>query len=224
VEAVRRIGKYWLIELSNAHVLVGHLGMTGRLLFAAADDPRAPHTHAVFALDRGQELRYVDPRRFGVLRVYTQEDAPRSPELSVLGMDPLEPSFTSAHLQSMLDDSRRDLKAFLMDQGRIAGLGNIYVCEALFLAGLSPRRLANTVGKARGKKLHAAILKVLRRGIENRGTSFSDYVDADGQQGGNQHSLWVYGREGEPCKKCGAKVKRLVQGGRSTFFCPRCQK
>jgi formamidopyrimidine-DNA glycosylase len=139
-------------------------------------------------------------------------------------MDPLEPGFTVAHLQSMLDVSRRDLKAFLMDQGRIAGLGNIYVCEALFHAGLSPTRRADSVGPARGKKLHAAIIRVLRAGIENRGTSFSDYVDADGNKGGNQHALWVYGREGEPCRECGARIKRLVQAGRSTFFCARCQK
>jgi formamidopyrimidine-DNA glycosylase len=224
VEAVRRIGKYWLIDLSNDHVLLGHLGMTGRLLFAAARDPREPHTHAVLTLGRGVELRYVDPRRFGVLRTYTQAEAPRSPELSVLGMDPLEPGFTVDHLQAMLDDSRRDLKAFLMDQGRIAGLGNIYVCEALFHAGLSPLRRANTVGRARGKKLHAAILQVLEAGIANRGTSFSDYVDADGNQGGNQHALWVYGREGEACRNCGARIKRLTQAGRSTFYCPKCQK
>jgi formamidopyrimidine-DNA glycosylase len=229
VEAVRRIGKYWLIELSNDHVLLGHLGMTGRLLFATTKEPREPHTHAVFALGRGVELRYVDPRRFGVLRTYTQAEAPRSPELSVLGMDPLEPGFTIDHLQAMLDDSRRDLKAFLMDQGRIAGLGNIYVCEALFHAQLSPERRANTVGSlgagnARGRKLHAAIIKVLEAGIANRGTSFSDYVDADGNKGGNQHALWVYGREGEPCRRCGARIKRLTQAGRSTFYCARCQK
>jgi formamidopyrimidine-DNA glycosylase len=223
VEAVRRIGKYWLIDLSNDHVLVGHLGMTGRLLFATAKEPREPHTHAVFALGRGVELRYVDPRRFGVLRAYTKAEAPGSPELSVLGLDPLEPGFTIDHLQTMLDESRRDLKAFLMDQGRIAGLGNIYVCEALFHARLSPTRIANSVGRVRGKKLHAAIIKVLEAGIANRGTSFSDYVDADGNQGGNQHALWVYGREGELCRRCGARIKRLTQAGRSTFYCARCQ-
>jgi formamidopyrimidine-DNA glycosylase len=224
VEAVRRIGKYWLVDLSSGHVLLGHLGMTGRLGFAAAGEPRVSHTHAVFTLAGETELRYVDPRRFGVLRSYAREDAATSPELSVLGVDPLEPAFTPAHLQSMLDASRRDLKGFLMDQGRIAGLGNIYVCEALFHAGLSPTRRAETVGRARGKKLHAAIVKVLRAGIENRGTSFSDYVDADGNQGGNQHALWVYGRERTPCRRCKKPIARLVQGGRSTFFCRACQK
>jgi formamidopyrimidine-DNA glycosylase len=224
VEAVRRIGKYWLIDLSSAHVVLGHLGMTGRLVFAPKSEPRPPHTHAVFTLARGVELRYVDPRRFGVLRTYSAAEAPTSPELSVLGVDPLEPAFTVAYFTGALAGSRRDLKAFLMDQSRVAGLGNIYVCEALWRAELSPLRRAETVTRPQAKKLHDAVLGVLADGIANRGTSFSDYVDADGVQGGNQHTLAVYGREGEACHRCGASIKRLVQGGRSTFYCRKCQK
>jgi formamidopyrimidine-DNA glycosylase len=224
VEAVRRIGKYWLIDLSNDHVLLGHLGMTGRLLFAPAKEPRPPHTHVVFSLARGLELRYVDPRRFGVLRAYTAAEAPTSPELAVLGVDPLAPAFTEGYFVGALAASRRDLKAFLMDQSRVAGLGNIYVCEALWRSELLPTRRAETVRKSRALALHQAILGVLADGIANRGTSFSDYVDADGAQGGNQHTLAVYGREGEACSRDGGKVLRLVQGGRSTFYCRRCQK
>jgi formamidopyrimidine-DNA glycosylase len=223
VEAVRRIGKYWLIDLSSEHVLVGHLGMTGRLVFAADDVPRPPHTHAVFHLERGDELRYVDPRRFGVLSAYAAVDAATSDELSVLGVDPLDRAFTPAYFIAALSKSKRDLKAFLMDQSRVAGLGNIYVCEALFRAGLSPTRRADRAGK-KAAALHDAIVAVLKESIKNRGTSFSDYVDADGQQGGNQRALWVYGRENEPCRRCGTRIKRRVQAGRSTFFCPRCQK
>jgi len=223
VEAVRRIGKYWLIDLSSAHVLLGHLGMTGRLLFADAGEPRAPHTHAVFGLGGGRELRYVDPRRFGVLRAYAAADAPASPELAVLGVDPLDAAFTVDYLAAAMRASKRDLKAFLMDQSRVAGLGNIYVCEALFRAGLSPKKRTDRAAK-KAPALHAAIVAALADGIKNRGTSFSDYVDADGQAGGNQHALAVYGREKAACKRCGAAVRRIVQAGRSTFFCPRCQK
>lgn len=223
VDAVRRVGKYWLIDLSSRHVLVGHLGMTGRLVFADEDAPRAAHTHAIFHLRRGLELRYVDPRRFGVLRAYTADAAPASAELAVLGVDPLERAFTVEYLAAELASSKRDMKAFLMDQSRVAGLGNIYVCEALFRAGVAPTKRADRVVK-RARALHDAIVGVLRDGIDNRGTSFSDYVDADGQAGSNQERLWVYGRAGEPCRRCGARIKRVVQGGRSTFFCPRCQK
>ena len=223
VDAVRRIGKYWLVDLSSHYVLLGHLGMTGRLVFADEDAPRAPHTHAIFQLRKGLELRYVDPRRFGVLRSYTAEEAPTSPELSVLGVDPLERDFTVDYLAAALQKSKRDLKAFLMDQSRVAGLGNIYVCEALWRAELSPKRRSDRAVK-RAAALHDAIVGVLRDGIENRGTSFSDYVDAEGVSGGNQHTLAVYGREKAPCRRCGAALRRVVQAGRSTFFCARCQK
>lgn len=227
VEAVRRQGKYWLIDLDNRrsgkHVLLGHLGMTGRLLFADEDEPRAPHTHAIFQLRKGRQLRYVDPRRFGVLRAYAAADAPTSPELAVLGLDPLEPTFTIDYLRDALGASKRDIKAFLMDQSHVAGLGNIYVCEALFRAGISPKKRSDRLVKKAGA-LHAAIVDSLADGIKNRGTSFSDYVDADGQSGGNQHVLFVYGREKAPCRRCGAALRRIVQAGRSTFFCPRCQK
>jgi len=223
VDAVRRIGKYWLVDLSSHYVLLGHLGMTGRLVFADEDAPRAPHTHAIFQLRKGLELRYVDPRRFGVLRSYTAEEAPTSPELSVLGVDPLERDFTVDYLAAALQKSKRDLKAFLMDQSRVAGLGNIYVCEALWRAELSPKRRSDRAVK-RAAALHDAIVGVLRDGIENRGTSFSDYVDAEGVAGGNQHALAVYGREKAACRRCGAALRRIVQAGRSTFFCARCQK
>jgi formamidopyrimidine-DNA glycosylase len=224
VEAVRRIGKYWLIDLSNEQLLLGHLGMSGRLVFAPAAAPRPPHTHVVFTLGKKVELRYVDPRRFGVLRSYAQAEAATSPELSVLGVDPLEPTFTIDYLAAALKPSKRDLKAFLMDQSTVAGLGNIYVCEALHRAELAPTRRGHTANSARSARLHAAIVAVLAESIANRGTSFSDYVDADGASGANQHTLAVYGREGEPCPRCGAPVRRLVQAGRSTFFCRRCQK
>jgi formamidopyrimidine-DNA glycosylase len=226
VEAVDRFGKYLLVRFSGGRVLLAHLGMSGRFLFARAADAaaRPPHTHAVFVLERGDELRYVDARRFGVLATYADDEVWRSPELGALGPDPLSDAFTAARLAAALAESRRDVKQFLLDQGRVAGLGNIYVAEALFEAGISPRRRADRLGAARAARLHAAIRSVLLRSVERRGTTFRDYVDADGAGGGNQHHLHVYGREGEPCRACAAPVRRLVQGARSTFYCPRCQR
>jgi formamidopyrimidine-DNA glycosylase len=177
----------------------------------------------VFRLD-ALDLRYIDPRRFGVVCVYPHEAIAASPELSVLGLDPLDAAFTPAHLHTLLREARRDLKGFLLDQSRIAGLGNIYACEAMFLAGLGPRRRTNRVPADRAARLHATIRQVLEAGIANRGTSFSDYVDADGEAGSNQDALYVYGREGAPCRTCNTTIRRLVQGARSTFYCPVCQR
>jgi formamidopyrimidine-DNA glycosylase len=222
--AVRRLGKYLLFDLSSSTVLVAHLGMTGRFLVQPGSTPRAKHTHVVLHLDDGNDLRYVDPRRFGVLVPYRAGEEAASPELSILGVDPLAPEFTVEKLAALLGDARRDLKGFLMDQGRIAGLGNIYVCEALFHAGLSPRRRASTVGAARAARLHEAICAVLAASLDNGGTSFSDYVNADGEPGANQDALFVYAREGQPCRRCGRSIRRIVQGARSTFYCTSCQR
>ena len=229
IEAVDRIGKYLLVRLSRGHVLLSHLGMSGQLLFSPAASARAAHTHVVFQLaplrgGNGDELRYVDPRRFGVLVAYAERDLAMCPELHSLGPDPLSESFTLDYFLAEARTSRRDIKQFLLDQNRIAGLGNIYVAEALHAAGISPRRRADRLGPARVEKLHAAIRSVLFSSVERRGTSLRDYVDADGASGGNQHHLAVYGREGERCHACGAIVRRLVQGARSTFYCPGCQR
>jgi formamidopyrimidine-DNA glycosylase len=220
VDAVNRIGKYLLIDLSSGATLLSHLGMTGWFVFRDPKEPRASHTHVVFTLDSGLELRYADHRRFGILRVYSTAKIRNSAELAILGVDPLEPEFTVEYLRQQLKSTKRDVKTFLLDQTRIAGVGNIYACEALYLAGISPRRKTPRVD---AEKLHAAVQKVLRAGIENRGTSFSDYVNADGESGDNQSSLHVYGREGERCRVCSSVIRRLVQGARSTFYCPKCQ-
>ena len=235
IDAIDRVGKYLLLRLSRGHALIAHLGMSGQLLFvpgARAGD-RLAHTHVVFHLGSddgggdavgGDQLRYVDPRRFGVLVPYADGDLARAPELSVLGPDPLSDAFTAAYFTAEARTSRRDVKQFLLDQRRVAGLGNIYVAEALHRAGISPRRRADTLGSARAQKLHAAIREILLRSVELRGTSLRDYVDADGKSGGNQHHLAVYGREGKPCPVCGTPIRRIVQGARSTFHCPRCQR
>lgn len=225
VVAVRRLGKYLVIDFSRGDALLAHLGMSGHFAFAAAGTPREPHTHAVLFLDGDEELRYVDARRFGVLAVYPASELERSAELRDLGPDPLSPSFTARYLGECAKESCGvAVKSFLLDQRRIAGLGNIYVSEALFVARISPRRRANGLGPRRIVALHQAIREVLAAAVERRGTTFRDYVDADGVGGDNQHHLAVYGREGEPCRGCATPIRRLVQGARSSFFCPRCQR
>ena len=224
VKAVRRTGKYLLIDLagradSTPGVLV-HLGMSGRLQVDAAEVPRAPHTHVVFALDDGSELRFRDPRRFGWIAGADPIDA--SPELAGMGPDPLA-ALTHEELARRLEGARTPIKAFLLDQSRVAGLGNIYVCEALFRARIHPTTPAMRTVK-RAPALFEAIVETLTLGIENRGTTLRDYVDSFGTGGNNAQALLVYGREGEPCRACEAPVRRRVDAGRSTFFCARCQK
>lgn len=224
IEALDRIGKNLLFRLSSGRVLLAHLGMSGHFLLAAPGEPAAPHTHLRFRLAGcSYELRYLDPRRFGcaVLR-----RAGEIPELDALGPDPLTERFTPAYLAGALAGSRRDLKALLLDQGVVAGLGNIYVAEALFHAGLRPTRRADTVPRRQVPELHRAIVSVLLQAVERRGTTLSDsgYVDAAGRQGDNREHLRVYGRGGAPCHACGAPIARRVQGQRSSFYCPRCQR
>ncbi len=219
IEAVRRKGKYILVDLDRGEGMLVHLGMTGRLRLHQAGDTRAKHTHVVWSLQGERELRFVDPRRFGWVAPATDVD--ELPELRALGPDPLT-ELGAEELRTSLLASRAPIKAFLLDQHRIAGLGNIYVCEALFRARLNPRTEARRVaGKA--DILLQAIRETLEIGIANCGTSFRDFVDAAGEPGRNVASLLVYGREGQACFVCRGRVRRRVDGGRSTFYCSRCQ-
>jgi formamidopyrimidine-DNA glycosylase len=231
IAAVRRRGKYIAVVVTPARgakrgvpsedsgVCV-HLGMTGRLRVQPASAERAPHTHVVFTLDRGDELRFIDARRFGWV-------APGAPlaslsALASLGPDPLS-ELDEASLGRALEGVRAPIKAFLLDQTRIAGLGNIYVCEALFGARIHPTTPAGRVRRRAGALL-AAVRATLEGGIARRGTTLRDYVDADGFAGDNASALQVYGREGEPCLVCGGAIRRRVDAARSTFFCARCQR
>jgi formamidopyrimidine-DNA glycosylase len=220
VKAVRRHGKFLLLDLSAGTLLV-HLGMTGKLLFAEPGEAERKHTHLVLDLDDGKQLRFSDPRRFGVLKLYGK--GAEVPDLAHFGPDALDPAFTPAALGAELATSRSPLKAFLLDQTRLAGVGNIYACEALWRAGLSPRRKANAVPPRKVPLLHRSILAVLKESLAKGGTSFNDYVDHIGQPGQFLLHLAVYDQEGKPCPRCGAKVRRIVQSGRSTFHCPKCQ-
>jgi formamidopyrimidine-DNA glycosylase len=223
IEEVSRRGKYIVLGTRTGKrrgaVLV-HLGMTGRLRVQGAGEPREKHTHVVWSLEGGRELRFVDPRRFGLVRAAPAGEA--LPELDGLGPDPLTELEVGA-LAVALGGSRAPVKAFLLDQRRVAGLGNIYVCEALFRARIHPAAPARKV-RARAAALFEGIRAALALGIANRGTTLRDYVDGEGGAGSNQGALLVYGRAGRPCGVCGTAVRRRVDAQRSTFYCPRCQR
>jgi formamidopyrimidine-DNA glycosylase len=200
-----------------------HLGMSGRLLYHSPGTPAAEHTHAIVRFCDQSELHYRDPRRFGLLALYETPRLSEIPELSRLGRDPLSSRITSRWLWPLLSDSRAPVKAFLLDQRRIAGLGNIYACEALHLARIHPGRRCNGIAYEESARLARAVRQVIREAALHHGTSFSDFVDSDGRVGSHQRHLRVYQREGRKCRRCPAVIRRLVQSNRSSFFCPRCQ-
>ncbi len=220
VEAIHRRAKYLVFSLSQGETLIIHLKMSGHLAVVAATAPADKHVHTVFELDNGQELRFRDIRKFG--RVYLVNDPEQI--LGKLGPEPLEAEFTPDLLQKRLNGRTRALKPLLLDQQLIAGIGNIYADEALFYAKLRPTRPANTLSKNDFQALHGAIQKVLRLGIEREGASIELYVKPDGSKGDMQNAVAVFRRTGDPCYACGRPIERIVLGGRSTHFCPHCQK
>jgi formamidopyrimidine-DNA glycosylase len=226
IGALARRGKYILIELDETGTLLLHLGMSGRITAGAADGPPEKHDHVVLGLDDGTEIRFNDPRRFGTLDYVARGKEAAHPLLAGLGAEPLDPGFDGAYLERALAGKMTPIKAALLDQRIVAGLGNIYVCEALYRAGLSPRRLAGTVVGLRAARLATAIRDVLDEAIEAGGSSLRDYVQANGELGYFQHRWAVYGREGEPCPgcTCAEGVRRIVQSGRSSFFCAKKQR
>ncbi len=235
VERIQRRAKYMLLYLDDGQALLCHLGMSGRMTIVepppapkgSKGAPRPPldkHDHVIFTTDAGVEIRFNDARRFGIMDLVDADALEAHPLLRDLGPEPLGNDFNGPGLAAALKGKRSPIKAALLDQRVVAGLGNIYVCEALYFAGISPRRQAYTVQGGRAEKLAAAVRQVLTRAIQAGGSSLRDYVQADGELGYFQHEWAVYGREGEPCKACGAPVRRLVQSGRSTFYCARCQR
>jgi formamidopyrimidine-DNA glycosylase len=226
IGALGRRGKYILIELDADGVLLLHLGMSGRVTVGNAALPAAPHDHMVLTLDDDTVIRFNDPRRFGLIDYVRRGEAARHPLLARLGPEPLEASFDGAYIASKLAGKLTPIKAALLDQRIVAGLGNIYVCEALYRAGLSPKRLAASIGRRRADRLAAAIKSVLTEAIAAGGSSVRDYVQADGELGYFQHHWAVYGREGEPCPGCNCAegVRRIAQSGRSTFYCAKRQR
>jgi formamidopyrimidine-DNA glycosylase len=224
---VRRRAKYVLIDLDGDQTIVVHLGMSGRLVLLPAHIPNAgPHDHVDFTLLDGPTVRFTDPRRFGVIDLLRATEFASDRRFSELGPEPLETSFDAAALESALAGSRAPLKAALLDQRNVAGLGNIYVCEALYRCGLSPLRKAGTVKGEKAIALCASIKATLGDAIHAGGSSARDYVQASGELGWFQHQWKVYDREGQPCPGCDCAkgVKRIVQSGRSTFYCPKRQR
>lgn len=211
--SVRRHGKNILVECELGLLSI-HLGMTGKLLL---DGSRTPYTRVVFHLDSG-ELLYDDVRQFG--RLHWHRVMPE--RLAALGPEPL--AISEDDFVARLRSRRGHVKPLLLNQGFLRGLGNIYVDESLFRAGIHPKAIAARISRPRALALHAAIQAVLRQAIEHRGSSISDYVDASGERGGFQKLHQVYGKEGEPCPLCGTPVKRMVVAQRGTHFCPRCQR
>lgn len=226
IRGFRRRGKCLLADFGDGCVVLLHLGMSGRFHLLAPETPIGPHEHVVWMLDDGREWRFHDPRRFGLvvpIRLPPHGNGP--PELASLGPEPLDPAWSGATLHCELRKTRRTVKLALLDQSVVAGLGNIYVCEALFEAGISPKRAAYRIGGARCDRLVEAVRNVLNDALEHGGTSLRDFASLDGSEGRFAVRLRVYNRESAPCPRCGerARIRRIVQQNRSTYYCPNCQ-
>jgi len=240
IDSMGRRGKYILISLTPPHLwggggeaaggaannlqLVVHLGMTGQLRLVDPVAPLANHTHAVFFLDDGRQLRYRDPRRFGRLLLGTEQALLSSKKMPRLGPEPIDPEFAPDELYRRLRTRRAAIKAVLLDQGAIAGVGNIYADESLHKARLRPDRIAGSLSKKSARRLHESLRESLTLAIPNRGSSVDTYRDAWGEIGGQQEKLLVYGRAGEPCFTCGRPLTAIRIAGRTTVFCRRCQR
>jgi formamidopyrimidine-DNA glycosylase len=240
VKALRRRAKYILADLDSGETLVIHLGMSGRMsvytdgkqrklggyVYNPAPDGagKGKHDHVVFESDAPARIVFNDHRRFGLMTLVATDAIESDRMFAGMGVEPLSPKFNTAHLAKMLDGKKTPIKSALLDQRVVAGLGNIYVCEALFRSHISPKRLAGSLKKGQIAPLVAAIKKVLKDAIAAGGSTLRDHAQATGNPGAFQHHFLVYGREGKPCKlDCKGTVKRIVQAGRSTFYCPKCQ-
>ncbi|HEX8844846.1 MAG TPA: bifunctional DNA-formamidopyrimidine glycosylase/DNA-(apurinic or apyrimidinic site) lyase [Pyrinomonadaceae bacterium] len=226
IESIGRRGKHILFMLDNGRALITHLRMTGRFLCLPPTAPLPKHTHALFHLDDGRQLVFTDQRHFGMMKVVAADQIYEAKELRELAPEPFSEEFTPAYLHKTLSGSRRILKEMLLDQKRVLGLGNIYAAEVLFLARVNPFVVAARLRKRRIAALHRAILDVLAESLSHGSTMNIDPEDIDGSYyGGPFEGRWrVYDREGQPCLKCRASIRRVSHRGRSTFFCPRCQR
>lgn len=223
---ISRRGKYLILSLDNGQKLAFHLRMTGRLLYLHRETPTAKHTVIILRLNDGFDLRMVDQRKFGTVNLFTDDDPPKG--LKNLGPEPLgDEGAPWLALESLKKAAKRrtaPIKALLLDQQVIAGLGNIYTDEALFLAGINPARPANSLTEEEWKRLFRAVREVLTEGIRHRGTTRRDYVDGRGEPGDHQHYLKVYGRRNQKCPVCGESINYSRTAGRGTYYCPHCQR
>ncbi len=226
IERVGRRGKHILAEMDNGRVLITHLRMTGRFLMLPARGALPKHTHALFQLEEGRRLAFTDQRHFGLMKVIRTEQLAEARELRDLAPEPFSDEFTPEQLAGVLARTRRTLKDVLLDQTKVTGLGNIYAAEVLFLARLDPFVPANALSRRDVARLHRAVLDVLGEAIAHGSTMNVDPEDIEASYfGGGYNKRWrVYDREGEPCQTCGSAVSRVSHAGRSTYFCPRCQR
>ncbi len=229
IERLTRRSKYILIECADGLVVILHLGMSGRVTITPAGSPVpevGKHDHVVIITTRGDHIIYNDTRRFGIITFTSLDKMDDHPLLKNIGPEPLGNQFNLDVLNKGLKGRKSSIKAALLDQKLVAGLGNIYVCEALWRAGISPKRTADSVAGKRAERLFPIIREVLMQAIEAGGSTLKDYAQVDGELGYFQHSFQAYGREGEECSKpgCGGTVSRIVQSNRSTFYCPSCQR
>ena len=225
VRQVTRRGKYILIELDNNRVLLTHLRMTGKFVSLTLDQSLPRHAHVIFYLDDDRRLVFCDMRQFGRMIVVATSRLGKNRQLRELAPEPLSKEFSLEYFRTTLARSRRALKQLLLDQTKILGLGNIYAAEALFLASISPFAVAATLSRRRAIRLHDAIRKILEEAIEGGSTLRIDLEEETSSYIGTSERFWrVYERDGEPCVRCGTRIRRVVQGGRSTYFCPRCQR
>ncbi len=224
IQGLRRRSKYLLIDVSGGSTVAIHLGMSGRLTLVPAGEPLEPHEHVSFQLQSGRRLRLRDPRRFGlVLRVPTASlDA--DPHFAGLGVEPLDPGFSGATLRQAAIGRRGPVKTFLMDARIVVGIGNIYATETLFGARVHPTRSVSRIAPATWDRLAESAVAVLQRAITQGGTTLNDFADGEGRSGYFQVSLNAYDREELPCPLCTTPIRRLVQSGRSTYYCPHCQR
>ena len=221
VTQLTRRAKYGLIETDRGDVMIFHLGMSGRWRIDPAELEK--HDHLLLETEENRRLVLNDPRRFGSLDLVRAEDLDKFAAFAKMGPEPLGEEFNGAYLKAVTKDRRAPIKQLLLDQHNVAGLGNIYVCEALYMAGIDPGRMGGGISRPRYDKLVAAIKQVLQSAIAAGGSSLRDFAQPDGELGYFSNQWLVYGREGEECA-CGAPVQRKVNSGRSTFYCPKCQK
>jgi formamidopyrimidine-DNA glycosylase len=219
ITTLGRRGKYLLFHLDDGRIFIAHLRMTGRLVWRERNAPAEPYQRAVIELDDGHDLRWCDLRKFGTWRIHGSVDE----ATARLGPEPIDNGLTERHFRAVLANRTAPVKAVLLDQRRFAGMGNIYVDEALYEARIRPDTPAGLLSPAAAKRLFHASRSVLERGIANRGASFKDYVDGQGNPGQQHMYVQVFRRTGKPCYACGTPIQRTIVGGRATHFCPRCQ-
>lgn len=226
IEAVSRRGKHILLHFDNARSLLVHLRMTGQFLYQEMNAPEIKHTHALFWLDNDKKLLFIDPRQFGLMHLTRTEELHQSKYLSQLAPEPFGEEFTVAHLYATLKRSKQPIKLALLDQTKVLGLGNIYASEALHRARIHPRLSAHKLSQPRTTLLHHEILQVLTEAIANNSTMNMNPEDVSGSYRGGVYETMtkVYEREGLPCHTCQTPIRRFVQGGRSTYYCPHCQQ